>query len=88
MGIFDVTAILVTISAVFSYINYRFIKLPSAIGLMLIALVMSPSLIGLAVLGFPGLELAVEEQSAAPEGEPAALSPEDLERLRSLGYLQ
>jgi CPA1 family monovalent cation:H+ antiporter len=60
MGIFDVTAVLVTIAAVFSYINYRYIKLPAAIGLMLIALVMSLGLIALAKLGFPGLEQAVE----------------------------
>lgn len=61
MGIFDATAILVTIAAVFSFINYRFIKLPAAIGLMLIALVMSLGLIGLALLGFPGLERAVDQ---------------------------
>ena len=51
MAIFDVTAILVTIAAVFSFINYRFIKLPAAIGLMLIALVMSLGLVALAMLG-------------------------------------
>ena len=60
MSIFDLTAILVTIAAAFSYINYRYIKLPAAIGLMLIALVMSLGLIALAWLGFPGLEQAVE----------------------------
>lgn len=60
MAIFDVTAVLVTIAAVFSFINYRFIKLPAAIGLMLIALLISLGLIGLAALGFPGLEQAVE----------------------------
>jgi CPA1 family monovalent cation:H+ antiporter len=60
MGIFDVTAVLVTIAAIFSYINYRYIKLPAAIGLMFIALAMSLGLIALAKLGFPGLELAVE----------------------------
>lgn len=60
MGIFDVTAVLVTIAAVFSFINYRFIKLPAAIGLMFIALAMSLGLIALAKLGFPGLELAVD----------------------------
>lgn len=60
MGIFDVTAVLVTIAAAFSYINYRYIKLPAAIGLMLIALAMSVGLIVLAKLGFPGLEQAVE----------------------------
>lgn len=60
MGIFDVTAVLVTVAAVFSFINYRFIKLPAAIGLMLIALVMSLGLIVLAMAGFPGLEQAAE----------------------------
>jgi CPA1 family monovalent cation:H+ antiporter len=60
MAIFDVTAVLVSIAAVFSFINYRFIKLPAAIGLMLIALAMSLGLIALAVLGFPGFEQAVE----------------------------
>ena len=60
MGIFDVTAILVTVAAVFSFVNHQLIKLPAAIGLMLIALVMSLGLIVLTMLGFPGLEQAVE----------------------------
>jgi monovalent cation:H+ antiporter, CPA1 family len=60
MGIFDVTAILVTVAAAFSFINYRFIKLPSAIGLMFIALAMSLGLVALAKLGYPGLEHAVD----------------------------
>jgi monovalent cation:H+ antiporter, CPA1 family len=60
MGIFDVTAILVSVAAAFSFINYRFIKLPAAIGLMLIALVMSLGLIALAKLGYPGLEQAAD----------------------------
>ena len=38
MGLFEIIAILLTISAVFSFINYRFVKLPTTIGLMLIAL--------------------------------------------------
>jgi CPA1 family monovalent cation:H+ antiporter len=38
MGLFEIIAILLTISAVFSVINYRFLKLPTTIGLMLIAL--------------------------------------------------
>jgi CPA1 family monovalent cation:H+ antiporter len=41
MDILNVAATLITIAAVFSYINYRFIKLPMTIGLMLIALVFS-----------------------------------------------
>lgn len=60
MGMFGVTAVLITIAAVFSFINYRYVKLPAVIGLMLIALVMSLGLLGLALLGFPGLEDAVD----------------------------
>ena len=41
MQILNIIAILLTLSAVFSYINYRFIKLPTAIGIMLISLVLS-----------------------------------------------
>ena len=51
MRLFDILAILVSLSAVFSYINYRFLKLPTAIGLMLIALLMSLGLIALSALG-------------------------------------
>jgi len=45
MGLFEIIAILLTISAAFSFINYRFLKLPTTIGLMLIALVFSLVLI-------------------------------------------
>jgi CPA1 family monovalent cation:H+ antiporter len=45
MGLFEIIAILLTISAVFSFINYRFVKLPTTIGLMLIALIFSLFLI-------------------------------------------
>ncbi len=45
MSLFDILAILLTLSAVFSYINYRFLKLPTAIGLMLIAMLTSLGLI-------------------------------------------
>lgn len=41
MSLFAVIGILLTITALFSYLNHRHIRLPSAIGLMLIALIMS-----------------------------------------------
>lgn len=41
MRLFDILAILITLSALFSWVNHRFLKLPTAIGLMLIALLMS-----------------------------------------------
>jgi CPA1 family monovalent cation:H+ antiporter len=54
VDILNTTAILVTLSAIFMYVNVKFIKLPNAIGLMLIALIMS---LGLLVSGllFPTL---------------------------------
>ena len=47
-------------SAVFSYINHRYIGLPTTIGLMVIALLMSLGLIGLSHLG-----ISLEESAAA-----------------------
>ena len=54
MDILNTTAILVTLSAIFMYINVKFIKLPNAIGLMLIALIMSLGLLFSGLL-FPSL---------------------------------
>jgi CPA1 family monovalent cation:H+ antiporter len=45
MSIFNILAVLVTLSALFSYLNHRYIRLPTTIGLMLIALVMSLAMI-------------------------------------------
>jgi CPA1 family monovalent cation:H+ antiporter len=52
MSVFEVIAVLLTLTALFSYANYRFIKLPSSIGVMLIALVGSLTLISLQHFGF------------------------------------
>src|SRR4051812_13607453 len=41
MGFFEVSSILITLAAVFSFINFRYIRLPSTIGVMLIALIAS-----------------------------------------------
>ena len=48
MDIFGIISILITISAVFGYINIRFLKLPGTIGVMVISLI---STIGLIILG-------------------------------------
>ena len=50
MSLFDTFSILIVLSAAFAYINHRFIKLPSAIGLMLIALLGSIALIAIGKL--------------------------------------
>ena len=51
MKLFDILAILITLSALFSYLNYRYIRLPNTIGLMLIALLVSLALIALGSFG-------------------------------------
>ena len=55
MSLLNVFALLITISALFSYINFRFLKLPTTIGLMLIALVCSALLIGLQAMGMDSI---------------------------------
>ncbi len=45
MSLFDMVAILITLAALFSLINYKTIKLPNGIGIMLIGLLMSIALI-------------------------------------------
>lgn len=51
MKLFDIVSAVVTISALFSYLNYRFIKLPNTIGLMFITLVVSFVLLSLRIFG-------------------------------------
>jgi CPA1 family monovalent cation:H+ antiporter len=60
MQIFSLIAILLVLSAAFSYLNYRFLKLPTTIGLMALTLVFSVAVIAVGQL-FP----AVEAQAAA-----------------------
>ena len=41
MGLFHLISILLVLSAIFAYINFRFIKLPGTIGLMALSLFFS-----------------------------------------------
>lgn len=41
MSLFNIISILISLTAAFAYVNYRFIRLPSAIGLTVVALFMS-----------------------------------------------
>ena len=54
MDLFNILAILITLTAVFSYLNHRYVGLPVTIGVMVIALLMSVLLI---LLGWMGLGL-------------------------------
>ena len=57
MTTFDLIAILLFLTAAFSYLNYRFLKLPASIGLMALALVFSLILIAIGELAHvPALE--------------------------------
>lgn len=51
MSLFDILALLITLTAIFSYINHRYLRLPLTIGVMLIGLIMSLGLLALKPLG-------------------------------------
>jgi len=54
-SIIDVAAILISISALFAYINHRFIGLPTTIGVMMIAMLLSLLVYLFGLLGFADL---------------------------------
>ena len=45
MTVFQIAALLVTLSAAFAYVNYQFIKLPMTVGVMVVSLVASVALL-------------------------------------------
>jgi len=55
LDLFQIIATLLTVAALFSYLNHRFLRLPSTIGLMLIGLVFSLALIAVGN-ALPGVE--------------------------------
>jgi CPA1 family monovalent cation:H+ antiporter len=60
MDLFNVLALLITFAAIFAWLNYRFLRLPTTIGLMVIALVFSLLLITVGSLGIAGGSQLVE----------------------------
>ena len=60
MDTLNIAALLVSIAAVLSFLNARFVKLPSAIGLILISLMLSLALMVAGALGYGGLEARAE----------------------------
>ncbi len=52
MTLLNITALLIVLAAVFSYINHRYLKFPTTIGLMMISLLLSLALIGLGKIWF------------------------------------
>ena len=57
MNLFNIIALLITLTAIFSFINHCTLKLPMTIGVMLIGLIMS---LGLLVLKPLGLDLTIQ----------------------------
>jgi CPA1 family monovalent cation:H+ antiporter len=51
MRLFDIIAVLVTLTALASYVNHRYVRLHPSVGVMLIALLLSLALVGLGKLG-------------------------------------
>lgn len=56
MELLEIFSVLVVLAAVFSYVNHRFLRLPTTIGVMAIALAFSVGLVALGWAGFPGIE--------------------------------
>jgi len=56
MTILGTASVLIALAALFSYVNYRFLRLPASIGLMLSALVTSLVAVGLGEFGSHALE--------------------------------
>jgi CPA1 family monovalent cation:H+ antiporter len=56
---FSAISLLIVLAAVFSFVNHRFIRLPTTIGVTLLVLVVSLGLMGATALGLPGRAFAV-----------------------------
>lgn len=57
----DLAAAFIALTAFFTYLNYRFLRLPPTIGVMVVALVLSLVAFALAWLGYPVLETEIAE---------------------------
>ena len=60
-SIIDVSAILISVSALFAYINQRFIGLPTTIGVLIIAMLVSVSISVMGAFGFASLETYAQD---------------------------
>jgi CPA1 family monovalent cation:H+ antiporter len=56
METFNLLALLITLAAVFGWVNHRFIRLPGTIGVMVISMVFSLALVGLGRAGVAGTD--------------------------------
>jgi CPA1 family monovalent cation:H+ antiporter len=61
----DIAAALVTLTAILAWLNHKFVRLPSTIGVMGIALLLSLGLVGLGRLGFTAITQQAERLVAS-----------------------
>lgn len=61
MSLFEITALLMVLTALFSYINYRMLRMPTTIGVMFIALIFSLGIVALRWLGVEAGQARVAE---------------------------
>ncbi|MCH8031924.1 MAG: sodium:proton antiporter [Bacteroidetes bacterium] len=73
MDLFSILAALLTLAALFSYLNYRYIHLPTTIGVMLIALVGSLAIVALHEVGIVDLEEPVRALLSSIDFDQAVL---------------
>lgn len=72
MSLFGVAAVLITLAALFSFVNFRYLSLPTTIGVIVIGLALSLLLILLALLG-ANLQFMVERVLASVDLKDALL---------------
>jgi CPA1 family monovalent cation:H+ antiporter len=70
---FEIATILIVAAALFAYVNHRYLRLPTTIGVMVIALGVSLVLLGLGRLGLGSIESAAEELLLAIDFDEALL---------------
>jgi len=56
VSLLDISAVLLTLAALFGYLNHRFVGLPTTIGIMIITMVISLAMVLLGMLGLHGGE--------------------------------
>lgn len=61
MGFYDIMIVLITLAALFSYLNHRYLGLPRTIGLMALSLIISLGLLGLGSFGVLSMEMHARE---------------------------
>ncbi len=70
---FTIVAVLLTLAALFAYVNYRLLKLPTTVGIMALALVSSLVVVALHEVGIVNLEGPARELLAAVNFEATVL---------------